>query len=210
MLSRPQIDRVKRLFLYPSHTSMKITASSDLPTGWHLLYPLSLKIILKTKNLLWKSLRLVQIIFREVCQGMMKWAIISLHQRVRFHQVHALLNALLPLKQGRVSSLAPGQLSLLPRHANSIVPLNNWMNQLSSRNWQKMVFLFFLFFIACEMNQVTEVWWSIQNMQSGTQTMLGLECIVMGKKRKKGSVYSNILTWVSCSLPWTIAVIAIS
>lgn len=40
--------------------------------------------------------------------------------------------------------------------------------------------------------------------------MLGLDCIVMGKKGKKGSVYNNILTWVSCSLPLTIAVIAIS
>lgn len=120
MLSRPQINRVKRLFLYPSHTSMKITASSDLPTGWHLLYPQSQN-DLEKKNVLWKSLRLVQIIFTELCQGVMKWAIILLHQRVRFHQVRALVNVLLPLKQ--VSSLPPEQLSLPPPHANSTVPL---------------------------------------------------------------------------------------
>lgn len=50
MLSRLQMNRVKRLFLYPSCTSMKITASSNLPTGWHLLHPLSLNMIWKIKS----------------------------------------------------------------------------------------------------------------------------------------------------------------
>lgn len=129
----------------------------------------------------------------------MKWAIISLHQRVRFHQVHALVNALLPLKQGRVSSLPSGQLSLHRPHANSTVPLTIWWT--SSLNCKKML-LFSLFFIACEMNQLAQERQSIQSMQSGTRTVLGLECILMGRKGKKGSVYNNIFTWVSCSLPF--------
>lgn len=164
---------------------------------------------LENKNLLWKSLRPVQIIFRELCQGVTKWAIISLHQRVRFHQVHALVNALLPLKQGSLLSLSWAVVfarTSCQLHCSS----DNLMNQFSSLSWQKMLLLFSLFFVACEMKQLRQEWQSIQNVQSGTRTVLGLECIVMGKKGKKGSVYNNILTWVSCSLPLTIAVIVIS
>lgn len=116
MLSRPQMNRVKRLFLYPSPTSLKITVSSGLPTGWHVLSPLFSVSKWSGKNLLWKSLSLVQTVFTELCQGVMKWAIISLHQRVRFHKVHALINGLLPLKQGSESplSLLGSGLHLMP------------------------------------------------------------------------------------------------
>lgn len=163
---------------------------------------------LENKNLLWKSRRLVEIIFTELCQGVMKWAIISLHQRVRFHQVHALVNALLPLKQG--SLLSPSwTVVFAPTSRQLHCSSDNLMNQFNSLNCQKML-LFSLFFIAYETNQLTQEWQSIQSMQSGTRTVLGLGWILMGRKGKKSSVYNNIFTRVSCSLPLTIAVIAIS
>lgn len=153
MLSRPQMNRVKRLFLYPSHTSLKITASSGLPTGWHVLSPLFSVSKWSGKNLLWKSLSLVQTVFTELCQGVMKWAIISLHQRVRFHEVHALVNSLLPLKQG-----SEPPLSLLGRGLHLMPALLflwqfNEPIQLSQLTENGS---FSRFSIACEMNQLTQ------------------------------------------------------
>lgn len=141
MLSRPQMNRVKRLFLYPSHTSLNITISSDLPTGWHILSPLFSVSEWCGKNFLWKLLRLIQIILTGLCQGVMKWAIVSLHQRVRFHKVHPLMAC---YRWNRAASLLSPfwAVVFISTQCQLCCSSDNLMSQFSSLNWQKTVNFF--------------------------------------------------------------------
>lgn len=186
MLSRPQMNRVKRLFLYPSPTSLKITVSSGLPTGWHVLSPLFSVSKWSGKNLLWKSLSLVQTVFTELCQGVMKWAIISLHQRVRFHKVHALINGLLPLKQGSESplSLLGSGLHLMP----ALLFLWQFNEPIQLSQPTENGSFFSCFSIACEMNQLTQ---EGQHSQHAVMNQDGA-CVGMHPDGKEGEEVLSI------------------